>query len=206
MGALAPPHSVTTLAGCLRSARSLARPVRDSCVRRRAWSRGFSEGGTMVRHVDALDPLPDAKIKELDAAYLETHKIDEMFEEILQLLLQHKPLDHMQFVIDCLTYDNKDDAIQDPVLGMSRYRLGKLEQVFDYIDKDVDGKVRYSDVQTFMSRFGGQVLTQDELKEIFKDFDSSSDGLVVKPEFYKFFSKISQKQRNSEFNQMIEDM
>ena len=24
----------------------------------------------MVRHVDALDPLPDEKIKELDAAYL----------------------------------------------------------------------------------------------------------------------------------------
>ena len=70
----------------------------------------------------------------------------------------------------------------------------------------MDGKVKYQDVELFTSRYGGQVLTQEELKDIFTDFDQSSDGLVVKEEFYKFFSKISMRQKNTDFDSMIDDM
>ncbi|XP_075265100.1 uncharacterized protein LOC142357343 [Convolutriloba macropyga] len=160
----------------------------------------------MVRHVDALDPLPDNKIKEEDAAYLEKHGIDKIFEDVLQRLLMTKPKDHMQYIIDLMTFSNPDDATQDPKTGLSNYRTRKLEKIFEYMDKDVDGKVRYQDVQLFTSRYGGQVLTQDELKEIFTDFDQSEDNSITKDEFYLFFSKVSLRQKNAEFDQMVEEM
>jgi Ca2+-binding EF-hand superfamily protein len=72
--------------------------------------------------------------------------------------------------------------------------------------QDVDGKVKYQDVELFTSRFGGRVLTKEELKNIFTDFDQSRDGLVTKNEFFKFFSKISQRQNNADFDSMIDDM
>ena len=66
--------------------------------------------------------------------------------------------------------------------------------------------MRYQDVQLFTSRYGGQVLTQDELKEIFTDFDQSEDNSITKDEFYLFFSKVSLRQKNAEFDQMVEEM
>lgn len=72
--------------------------------------------------------------------------------------------------------------------------------------QDVDGRVRYQDVQMFTSRYGGQVLTPEELKDIFTDFDSAHENSITKDEFYMFFSKVSMRQRNSEFNQMVDDM
>lgn len=72
--------------------------------------------------------------------------------------------------------------------------------------QDVDGNIKYQDVQLFTNRYGGQVLTPAELQDIFQDFDRSSKKSVKKDEFLMFFSKISLKQKNSEFNSMIADM
>mmetsp|Transcript_13167 Transcript_13167/g.31189 ORF Transcript_13167/g.31189 Transcript_13167/m.31189 type:complete len:92 (+) Transcript_13167:159-434(+) len=89
---------------------------------------------------------------------------------------------------------------------MSRYRVRKLERVFEYIDKDSDGKVRHQDVQLFTNRFGGQVLSERELRDIFQDFDRSQDDFVTKDEFLAFFAKISRKQKNAEFDTMVNEM
>mmetsp|Transcript_22722 Transcript_22722/g.57013 ORF Transcript_22722/g.57013 Transcript_22722/m.57013 type:complete len:163 (+) Transcript_22722:101-589(+) len=160
----------------------------------------------MVRHVDALDPLPDERIKEQDAAYLAEHKIDNLFQQILDRMLRTKPKDHMQFIIDCLTFDSIEDADQDPATGISKHRLKKLDEVFVYIDKDADGKIKYQDIQLFTSRYGGTVMSEDELKDVFRDFDRSDDKSVSKDEFFMFFSKLSSLQKNQDFDEMIKDM
>lgn len=40
------------------------------------------------------------------------HKIDNLFQQILDRMLRTKPKDHMQFIIDCLTFDSIEDADQ----------------------------------------------------------------------------------------------
>ena len=42
----------------------------------------------------------------------EKHGIDKIFEDVLQRLLMTKPKDHMQYIIDLMTFSNPDDATQ----------------------------------------------------------------------------------------------
>ena len=52
----------------------------------------------------------------------EEHKIDKVFEGILQRLLESKPKDHLQFIIDSLTFPNPEDALQVGQVSQSQQK------------------------------------------------------------------------------------
>ncbi len=71
----------------------------------------------MVRGVDRLDPLPDAKICEQDQAYLQQHQIGALFSQLMLDVMCHAPADPVQFMIDSLTL-GAEDAMQAGVLAV----------------------------------------------------------------------------------------
>ncbi|KAK9811864.1 hypothetical protein WJX72_011393 [[Myrmecia] bisecta] len=157
------------------------------------------------RHVDALDALPDAKIGAADAAYLEKHKIDQLFAELLEHLLRARPTFPVQFMVDALQH-GCELAQQDPLTGMTGIRRNKLTDVFDAIDQAKTGKIRFSDIEAFVNKHNVETLSTSELRQIFDDVDTRQDSLITIDEFLGFFGKVSQRLSNAAFDNMVQQM
>lgn len=156
----------------------------------------------MVRDVDKLDKLPDSKIRDNDQQYLEKHKVDAMFGEVLDHLLMEKPPDPIQFIIDCLQF-GPGEASQDKKTGLPVNRKTKLEAVFNVIDKTGSGRISFKMLQAYTNKFGGKTMKDDQLRAIFKDFRPEKDSLITKEEFFAFFSHTSRIITNADFETMI---
>jgi hypothetical protein len=70
------------------------------------------------------------------------------------------------------------------------------------------GKVSFRSLQLKTNRHGGNSLSQDELSVIFTDFKPQGQGevYITAEEFNVFFSKISKKMSNQDFNEMCKDL
>ena len=55
-------------------------------------------------------------------------------------------------------------------------------------------------------RYGSQALTDDELKDIFKDFDMSGDNAISPAEFKLFFARALRHVSNAEFEASMQSM
>ena len=68
---------------------------------------------------------------------------------------------------------------------------------------DKSGKVDFRETVGFVSKHGGAVLSDEELKSIFKDFDESLDNEIDQGEFVKFFSRTAGPMSNAQFEEMV---
>ncbi|KAG2501852.1 hypothetical protein HYH03_000350 [Edaphochlamys debaryana] len=157
------------------------------------------------RHVDKLDVLPDEELKRQDEAYLTKHKLDALFGEILQGLVQEMPSDPVQFIIDSVQY-GAEQAKQDPETSLPLHRKAKLLDLFRVIDKQNTGRISFRSMQMYANRYGGQTLGAEELSSIFRDFKPASDNLVTQDEFLVFFSRVSRTITNEQFETMVKEM
>ena len=74
------------------------------------------------------------------------------------------------------------------------------------MDADKSGKVDFRETVGFVSKHGGAVLSDEELKSIFKDFDESLDNEIDQGEFVKFFQPERGAMSNAQFEEMVEEM
>mmetsp|Transcript_29053 Transcript_29053/g.48778 ORF Transcript_29053/g.48778 Transcript_29053/m.48778 type:complete len:165 (+) Transcript_29053:137-631(+) len=152
--------------------------------------------------------LPGAverSIKQADAEYLEKHHIKALMHQILTDVVTGKPKDPIQYIVDVLTLENPGDAKQDNH-GLSCTRREKLLVIFQQMDKDKNGTVDFREVQQHTSRYGGAALSEAELKEIFKDLDTTGDTKISQEEFLAFFARAVFNLDNAEFDKMCTEM
>ena len=142
----------------------------------------------------------------LTAVLQEKHKINNMLETLLTAMIKTKPERPIQFLIDSLTFDDPDDAIQDSATGLNRYRLKKLTEVFRNMDKDESGNIDFTEMKAYGSKFGLAALSEEELKDIFREFDASGDHKVSLGEFVLFFSRTLKEVEQEEFDNTIKSM
>mmetsp|Transcript_15079 Transcript_15079/g.32687 ORF Transcript_15079/g.32687 Transcript_15079/m.32687 type:complete len:163 (-) Transcript_15079:10-498(-) len=160
----------------------------------------------MVRDVDKLDPVPDGKLAQIDKDYLERHQLDKLFNGILTNMIQLKPLDPVQYIIDSVQY-GAEYAKQDPKTGLPEHRKNKLMNVFRVMDKEGIGKISFRGLQSYTQKYGGESLGDAELRSIFSDFQpSSSDNLIGLEEFLVFFAKVSRTIPNAPFDLLIKEL
>ena len=150
-------------------------------------------------------PAPRAG-PDLPAVLQEKHKINNMLETLLTAMIKTKPERPIQFLIDSLTFDDPDDAIQDSATGLNRYRLKKLTEVFRNMDKDESGNIDFAEMKAYGSKFGLAALSEEELKDIFREFDASGDHKVSLGEFVLFFSRTLKEVEQEEFDNTIKSM
>jgi len=120
-------------------------------------------------------------------------------------LIQEKPKDPVQFLIDSLSFGDAKLAVQDKN-GLSGYRRARLLEVFRQMDNDRSGYVDFKEIQAHSSKYGGQALTEAELREVFRDFDVSGDNQVSEEEFLVFFGRSVSHVSNEDFDQMVSEM
>lgn len=147
----------------------------------------------------------DAAISDADKAYLEEKGVKHLLGGLLQNLLMSQPKEPIQFMVDALSMENFDDAMQDKY-GLSKYRREKLLLIFKQMDADGSGEVEFSEIKAQSSKYGGQALTEAELREVFRDFDTTGDHKISQDEFLTFFARSVAKISNAEFDQMIKEM
>ena len=150
-------------------------------------------------------PAPRAGA-DLPAVLQEKHKINSMLETLLTAMIKTKPERPFQYLIDSLTFDDPDDAIQDSATGLNRYRLKKLTEVFRNMDKDESGNIDFAEMKAYGSKFGLAALSEEELKDIFREFDASGDHKVSLGEFVLFFSRTLKEVEQEEFDNTIKSM
>jgi len=162
------------------------------------------------RDVDALDALPDAKLKAQDAAYLTKNGIDVLFGSLLRHVIQLKPADPLQYMIDSVEY-SPEYATQDPATGLPEHRKNRLQDVFRIMDSQGLGKISINELHAFMTKYGGQTLPPEELESVFTDLESGDgrgdgNGLVSLHQFLLFFSKVARSMPNAQFNEMVAEL
>mmetsp|Transcript_25719 Transcript_25719/g.55862 ORF Transcript_25719/g.55862 Transcript_25719/m.55862 type:complete len:161 (-) Transcript_25719:174-656(-) len=151
--------------------------------------------------------LPGAveqSIKKADAEYLEKHNIKELMQKLMTDIVIGKPTDPIQYITDVLSLD-EEFAKQDE-FGLSLYRRNKLAAIFKQMDKNDNGTVDFQEVHSHCARYGGNALTEDEIKEIFVDFDTSGDKKISRKEFLQFFARAVYLLDNTQFDAMIAEM
>lgn len=62
------------------------------------------------------------------------------------------------------------------------------------------------EIKEHSAKYGGQALTEEELREVFRDFDTSGDHQIDKEEFLAFFSRSVKALSNAEFETMVGEM
>lgn len=158
-----------------------------------------------VRDVDKLLSITDGKLAQQDMEYLEKHHLNKLFTELFTNLLTMKPLDPVQYIIDSVQFSS-DFAQQDPKTGLPEYRRAKLADVFKVMDKSGSGTISFSGLQQYTSKYGGEVLGDQELKSIFRDFKSQGGNVINLDEFLTFFAKVSRTIPNMQFDQLVSDL
>ena len=111
-----------------------------------------------------------------------------------------------QFLVDRRTLENGEAMSCQDENGLSLWRRRKLLEVFHQMDADKSGKVDFRETVGFVSKHGGAVLGDEELKSIFKDFDESLDNEIDEGEFVKFFSRTAGPMSNAQFEEMVQEM
>jgi hypothetical protein len=170
-----------------------------------------------------------------------------------------------------MVFEDAGEAAQDKY-GLSKYRRGKLMDIFGLMDKNGSGAVDYKagvciqvenavdpyayecqlkvgssspvavavwllvsqafnhlkcdilvykfalspygsactaytlEIKEHSAKYGGQALTEEELREVFRDFDTSGDHQIDKEEFLAFFSRSVKVLSNKEFEVMVGEM
>jgi len=153
----------------------------------------------------ALAHASDAATCEADQAYLEQHNIKSVLGQLLHELLKSQPKDPVQYMVDALSMPNAEDAVQDK-FGLSKYRREALMKIFRAMDKDGSGEIEFQEIKAHSSKYGGQALTEAELREVFRDIDTTNDHKVSAEEFLAFFARSVAKIDNEEFDRMIKEM
>jgi hypothetical protein len=148
----------------------------------------------------------DAETTDANEAYLLKHGIKDLMGSMIQAVVEQKPLDPVQFLVDRLTLENGEAMSCQDENGLSLWRRRKLLEVFHQMDADKSGKVDFRETVGFVSKHGGAVLSDEELKSIFKDFDESLDNEIDQGEFVKFFSRTAGPMSNAQFEEMVEEM
>eukprot|EP00899_Mesostigma_viride_P029050 jgi/Mesvir1/932/Mv17490-RA.1 len=146
----------------------------------------------------------EAELQKDAEEYLTKHKVDELLSGMMRELLTERPQDPLQYLIDTLTLSNKAEAKQDAT-GLSAYRRSKLERIFKKMDKNNSGSVNFRELEEHAAKYG-QVLSTEELRGIFREFDTSKDNLVSKHEFFAFFAKVTGTCNNAEFDALVQQM
>lgn len=123
---------------------------------------------------------------------------------VLKEIITNKPADPLQYMVDYMVMD-VNEAKQDKY-GLSQYRRGKLLDIFNVMDKNRSGAVDYKEIKEHSAKYGGQALTEEELREVFRDFDTSGDHQIDKEEFLAFFSRSVKALSNKEFDSMVGEM
>mmetsp|Transcript_3061 Transcript_3061/g.8086 ORF Transcript_3061/g.8086 Transcript_3061/m.8086 type:complete len:156 (+) Transcript_3061:59-526(+) len=147
----------------------------------------------------------DDKLRDIDKAYLDKHKIGPMFETLLSNMVQHQPQDPLQYIIDSVEF-NAEYAKQDPATGLPEHRKAKLLDVFRLIDKEGRGRISYQNLQSYATKYGGATLKDEELQSIFSDFHPGKDSQITMQEFLVFFSKASKAVPNAAFDSLIQEL
>ena len=170
-------------------------------VKTRIQAQGFRHAAA----VRATMPT-DAETTEANEAYLLKHNIKELMGSMIQAVVEQKPRDPVQFLVDRLTLENGEAMSCQDENGLSLWRRRKLLEVFHQMDADKSGKVDFRETVGFVSKHGGAVLGDEELKSIFKDFDESLDNEIDEGEFVKFFSRTAGPMSNAQFEEMVQEM
>ena len=116
-----------------------------------------------------------------------------------------KPLLPIQYMIDYLSFSDKEKATQDD-LGLSVWRQEWLTTVFEKMDKDGSGSIDFKEISEYSSKYGSEALNEEQLRGIFKDFDTSGDNLISPMEFKIFFARALRHVSNAEFERSMMDM
>ena len=95
---------------------------------------------------------------------------------------------------------------QDPETGLPEHRKAKLLDLFRVIDKDNVGRISFRNLQRYTNKYGGQMLSGEELTSIFTDVNPGSDNLISQEEFVVFFSRVSKTINNEAFDSMIKEL
>jgi hypothetical protein len=61
-------------------------------------------------------------------------------------------------------------------------------------------------LQNYANKYGGEMLTLEDLRLLFSDFKPASELFITQPEFLLFFSKVSRTISNKDFDAMIAEM
>uniref|UniRef100_A0A7S0SFB3 EF-hand domain-containing protein n=1 Tax=Mantoniella antarctica TaxID=81844 RepID=A0A7S0SFB3_9CHLO len=139
-----------------------------------------------------------------DQEYLVTHNIQDLMAGMLREIVVTKPMDPIQYMVDHMVL-GAEQATQD-ALGLSHYRRSKLMAIFGQMDKNGSGAVDFKEIKAHSSKNGGQALTEEELREVFRDFDTSGDHQIDSAEFLAFFSRSVKALSNAEFDIMAAEM
>jgi hypothetical protein len=148
----------------------------------------------------------DAETIDSNEAYLVKHNVKDMMGSMIHAVVTQKPHDPVQFMVDRLTLENGDELSCQDENGLSLYRRRKLLEVFKQMDADKSGKVDFKETVGFVSKHGGAVLGDEELRNIFKDFDETLDDKISENEFLKFFSRTAGPLSNARFDDMVKEM
>ena len=148
----------------------------------------------------------DAETTNANEAYLVKHNINDLMGSMIQAVVEQKPRDPVQFLVDRLTLENGEAMSCQYENRLSLWRRRKLLEVFHQMDADKSGKVDFHDTVEFVSKHGEAVLGNEELKSIVKDFDESLNNEIDEGEFVKFFSRTAGPMSNAQFEKMVEGM
>ena len=96
-----------------------------------------------------------------------SHNIQEKIANMYERLVVTKPLLPIQYMVDYLSFEDKEQALQDEY-GLSEWRQGWLNRVFEKIDVDNSGQIDFKEIADFTSKYGSTAMNEEQLKEIFK--------------------------------------
>ncbi|GHP05988.1 hypothetical protein PPROV_000473500 [Pycnococcus provasolii] len=147
----------------------------------------------------------DASIKDSNMEYLSSHNIQEKIANMYERLVVTKPLLPIQYMVDFLSFEDKEQALQDEY-GLSEWRQGWLNRVFEKIDVDNSGQIDFKEIADFTSKYGSTAMNEEQLKEIFKDFDTSGDNFINPHEFKVFFARALRNVSNADFEKSMKDL
>lgn len=97
-----------------------------------------------------------------------------------------------------------ENAKQD-ANGLPGHRADRLRAVFNAMDKDDSGAIEYKEIATNANRWDSS-LGEEELREIFRDFDKDGNNKITVDEFLAFFAKAASAATNIEFEAMCSEM
>eukprot|EP00898_Chlorokybus_atmophyticus_P004342 jgi/Chlat1/4909/Chrsp31S04839 len=147
----------------------------------------------------------DAALMQSAQKYLADKGVSACLSHLLTETLLARPADPLQFLVDVLTFADPALAEQDKN-GLSAYRRQRLRSVFLCIDKNDSGQVEFSEIQAHINKSNTQVLSTEDLQEIFKDLDTSGDNEISIAEFYTFFARAFSKCSNADFDTITKEM